>query len=252
MSKGITAAGAVLAAGALIALAAPAGAAAPDRSSSAGSVQSVRSVAAAGGLLAKTNFFGGYGEIAATGKKITSTTASFVIPTIPCVNGADAGIDPGAFLASSTEFTGGGVEELCVNGAVSYNAAIVINLAETKVLAVAPGDHMTVTVSETTASTTVTMKDVTTGATQSLTGTGSAMTQALVGDNGMHLIINGILQPILPVPVFTSNAFSAVKMGGQPLGATAIKVERLNGTVLQLAPGALTGGTAFKVLFKHS
>jgi hypothetical protein len=197
----------------------------------------------------KSTGFVGY---AVTPTNLISAEATIKIPSIKCAPSGDSGIGPGVYLTgpnSGQDAAGGAL--YCENGQVTYDAGIEINGHETTVFTVTPGNTLVVSVSETTNKTSATVHDVTTGLSKTLSGAGNNKTQALVGDGGVYF--DGIEGPVASVPTFTSYPISSVSVGGQALGSVhPVSVERVNGTTVELVPTAITGGNAFKVLFKHT
>jgi Peptidase A4 family len=180
----------------------------------------------------------------------STVSATFKIPHISCTS-ANVGIAPGAYLnvGIGGGFSGAGVSEYCENGQLTDEAYSVINSTQTALFTVNLGDTMAVSISETLkGGTSEKVTDVTTGATASPTGAGGGPTGVFAGTLG--IVING---SYLGVPTFTNVPFSAVRIGGKTLGSVKpAELERVSGKTVQLVPSAITGGTAFKVLFKHN
>lgn len=140
---------------------------------------------------------------------------------------------------------------MCENGQVIYDAGVTINNAQTVVFTVKPGDTLVVTISATTNKTSATVRDVTAGLSRTVSGAGGNNTQALVGDGGVYF--SGIPGPVEGVPRFKSYPVSSASVGGRALGSVhPVRVERVKGKTVQLVPTAITGGNAFKVVFKHT
>jgi hypothetical protein len=191
----------------------------------------------------------GFAGYAVTPTNLVSAEATLKIPSIKCAPSGDSGIGPGVYLIGPNggQDAAGGLL-YCENGQVTYDAEIEINGTQTVPFAVKPGSTLVVSVSETTTKTSATVHDVTTGLSKTLSGAGDDKTQALVGDGGAYF--DGIEGA---VPTFTSYPVSSVSVGGQALGSVhPVSVERVKGTTVQLVPTAITGGNAFKVVFKHT
>ena len=113
---------------------------------------------------------------------------------------------------------------------------------------VRPGDTITVSATDTTSASSATITDKTTKATDTIKGAGDGATAAYAGTDGVET--NGTIRD--GIPRFTSVAFTSVSVGGRSLASVKpSEVERVNGKTVQLLPTAMTGGTAFKVVFKH-
>jgi hypothetical protein len=197
----------------------------------------------------KSTGFAGY---AVTPASLISAKATIKVPSIKCAPSGDSGIGPGVYLTGpNSGQDAAGAALYCENGVVTYDAGIEINGHETLVFTVAPGNTLVVSVSETTSKTSATVHDVTTGMSKTLSGAGNNKTQALVGDGGVYF--DGIEGPVSGVPTFTSYLVSSVSVGGRALGSVhPVSVERVHRTTVQIVPTAITGGNAFKVVFKHT
>ena len=197
----------------------------------------------------KSTSFAGY---AATPSTLVSAKATIKIPLLSCAASGDTGISPGVWLTGlASSFSGAFGLLFCENGQVTYDAAVTINGAQTALFTVKPGDTLVVSVSSTTSKTSATVRDVTAGLSKTVSGTGNDKTQALVGDGGVYF--SGISGPVGGVPKFKSYPVSSVSVGGRALGLVhPVPVERVNGKIVQLVPTAITGGNAFKVVFKHT
>jgi hypothetical protein len=194
--------------------------------------------------------FAGY---TATPSTLVSAKATIKIPSITCASSGDTGIAPGVWLAGLGQppFSGAIGLLYCENGQVTYDAAIIINGTQTVPFAVKPGDTLVVSISATTTETSATVRDVTAGLSKTVSGTGGNKTQAFVGDGGVSF--SGVGGPVAGVPRFKSYPVSSVSVGGQALGSVhPVSVERVNGKIVQLLPTTITGGNAFKVVFKHT
>jgi hypothetical protein len=197
----------------------------------------------------KSTGFAGY---AATPATRASLKATIKIPSIACAASGETGIGPGVWLTGLASSLSGAAGLLfCENGQATYDAAVAVNGTQTIPFSVKPGDTLVVSVSETTSKTSATIRDVTTGQGKTVSGTGNDKTQALVGDSGVYF--SGVPGPVAGVPRFKSYPVSSVSVGGQALGSVhPVRVERVKGTIVQLVPTAITGGNAFKIVFKHT
>jgi hypothetical protein len=244
-----TARAAVIAIG-IAALAAPAAAAAAGpaavhavavRAMAANPV-AVRGATLASGII-KTDDDAGY----VTPPGSSTIKATFKVPHVTCTS-TNSGVFPGAFAFGLSDFSGAAAGVWCISGQATYEALNFINNTQTDLFTVNPNDTVTVTVSETATKTLVTLKDVTTGSAASTPGPGGGVTSTLAGT--VNASINGV---DVGVPKFKSDSFTAVSIGGHPLGSVKpTEVERVNGKTVQLVPTAITGGNAFSVVFKHT
>jgi hypothetical protein len=176
----------------------------------------------------------------------------FTVPTLTCST-AQAGIEPGAYLKTSTSTTGGGIFIACSGGIAGYEALATINNTRSALstLAVAPGDAIVIRVSVSAAATTVVVLDTTKAARQSMSGAGSAPTQLLVGDAAVLSSGGGNLA----VPSFGKIRFRTTTLNKVDLGAgspTAVNMVN-SASVLQITTGKLSStGAAFETKFVHS
>lgn len=179
----------------------------------------------------------------------STVTARFKVPDVRCST-VNSGINIGAYLEVGVgNSSGADVLVACVDGETTYEAQAEINGSGSTVFTVNPDDVMTVTVSETVAGTTVKIEDLTTGDIAKPTGAGGGALGVFVGTGGVAL--DGT--PLPNVPKFKSIPFTHVRVDGHSLrSAGPVKVERVDGSVVQIVPGAITGGgTAVRMIFKH-
>jgi len=185
---------------------------------------------------------------AVTPSALVTAKATIKIPLLACAPSGETGIAPGVWLDGFDGWSGAYALQYCTNGQVTYDAAAAINTAQTILFTVKPGDTIVVSVSQTAGKSVATVHDLTSGMSKTLSGAGGDATQALVGDGGVTF--GGVLGG---VPRFKSYPVSSASVGGQPLGsAHPVSVERVKGKTVQLMPTAITGGNAFKVVFKHT
>jgi hypothetical protein len=185
---------------------------------------------------------------AVTPSALVTAKATIKIPLLACAPSGGSGIAPGVWLDGFDGWSGAYALQFCNNGQVTYDAAAAINTAQTVLFTVKPGDTVVVSVSQTASKSLATVHDLTSGMSKTLSGAGGDATQALVGDGGVTF--GGVLGG---VPRFKSYPVSSASVGGQALGSVnPVSVERVNGKIVQLVPTAITGGNAFKVVFKHT
>ena len=176
----------------------------------------------------------------------SSASGTFTVPTLTCT-AATKGIAIVEVGDPSDDFTISGVEAVCLDGAASYTAAIVLNGTETHYFTVDPGDTVTAQIKETTASTSVTLDDTTLGVSKkSTTATGQAMDLVSFADNSVEYG-----SKLVGTPKFTTNTFSKSLVDGKALSLsepTAYELEFKS--TLEAVPGSLSAsGQVFKV--KH-
>jgi hypothetical protein len=180
-------------------------------------------------------------------------TLTFVVPTLNCT-GISAHLDvfPGADVraAGGASATVAGIDLGCNGGADTYQAQVDFNSSTiTLPMTISPGDTVVATVNVTTGSSTGSIHDVTSGVTKTASGSGFTPTGTKAGV--FSTVVGGTE---LGVPPFGTLTFSAVNVGGAPIGSFPVtRFNRTNGSTLQIKTKNLQpGGTAFDVVFKHN
>lgn len=187
------------------------------------------------------------GYASETSTAYTSASGEFTVPTVTCTT-ATKGIAPIVEVGNaSDDFTLGGVEAVCLDGAASYTAAIVLNGTETHYFSVDPGDTVKAQIKETTASTSVILDDITLGVSKKSTAaSGQAMDLVSFADNSVNYGSQHV-----GAPKFATNTFSQSLVDGKALSATEPTAYELEfKSTLEAVPGSLSAsGEVFKV--KH-
>jgi hypothetical protein len=176
-----------------------------------------------------------------------SAKVTFKVAKVTCPS-VDAAYLPGAFV-NGPDFGNSGamVVEWCHNGQLLYYAQSEINNVFSTLYNVVPGDTITASVSETVGGTLVTVADHTSGATQTVTGPGGGETSAWIGASA------GTDGAQIDVPAFKPDPFTNATIGGKPLGSVhPAEMEMVSGAIVRVEPSAITGGSAFKMVFKHN
>jgi hypothetical protein len=192
----------------------------------------------------RTTQFAGYEPSTAP----STVQASFTIPKLTCTSATRA-IAAGVELNSLGDVDADAVVWLfCSSGKPAYYAYIQVNQRWHRLFLVHPGNIFIGKVSDITSGASASVTDVTTGATKTMSGKGNGATSAFVG--GIY-IFNVDTGAVLGVPTFGNIPFRAVKANGKHLGLSN-SFERVHGATVQLVPGALTRGNAFKLMFRHN
>ena len=194
----------------------------------------------AAATIIKSDDFAGY----STGAGTDVVKATIKVPQATCSSSSGLYFfSPGVYVLGPSGVTGGGLNVTCDGGSLTYQAQVDINSGPQDVLfTINPGDTITVTASETVAGATVTVKDLTSKASGTDTGAGDGVTSTLVG---------AYASP--PIPTFTKASFSKVTVGSTGLGSNnPVELEMVSGTLVLMAPNAISNGKSFAVLLKNS
>jgi hypothetical protein len=237
--------GAVALVAPILSLAAPAQAAAAGHGGSGPAGARTRALS-----VINSRTFAGY-QATVTAGSATSSAAQYKVPNLSCTSAFRgitpvAGVEVNSFASYSSAFLFVG----CHNGKAAYFPALVVNGSETNYATpVAAGNLIKVSTTVTTTGTTVQVQNVTTGITEKLTGAGASPSAAYVGDSDW--VNNGTL---LGVPSFGTLAFTHCLIDGTALaGSSPAQYQRVNGSIVQIATGALSSaGTVFATHYKHS
>ena len=198
----------------------------------------------------KSTGFAGYA--ANTVLATVTVSSGFTVPAITCRSSSE-GIAPAVILAdSSVSYDSAGVAELCPKGNPAYTALVQFDQKVTMISAVKPGDRMTVSITQSSGSTTVTVKDTTAKWSKSYAGAGGSPGYI---DIGVDDWVNFSTGAIYGVPTFTKVTFSASRVNGASLaGYRPTQYERVSSTgVVQIASSGLSStGTSFGCTFRHN
>jgi Peptidase A4 family len=193
----------------------------------------------------KSTNFAGYDV---ESKKVTSATATFVVPGITCKSKL-SGVGPAIILDSSKNvFSGVGVGVTCQSGTPVYESDLIVNNKQHLSFSLAVHDKVTITVKVSKKRTLVRLKDITARKSKTLRGKGRRMTFAEIGAQRVAFGHTNVgVDPFRPMH------FSHVLVNGRSLTAEkAFPLERVNKGRIQIAVGKITGRKNFTLTFMHS
>jgi hypothetical protein len=195
----------------------------------------------------RSPLYGGYRSAAPANKTVTAT---YVLTAVTCGSTTSGAAHVVSHVRNGTYVHSAGVIEWCSGGALRYYAETRVNNAGTVVQKPASAGNK-ITVSLTVTGTTVksTIKNVTRGWTVTASGPLGAVNQIQVGT-----VTTQSGGTAVPLAKFAPQTFTAVAIGGKPLGQTAPTRLIMTGAggVVRVQPSAIAGGAKFTNTWKHA
>ncbi|HWA68149.1 MAG TPA: G1 family glutamic endopeptidase [Mycobacteriales bacterium] len=199
----------------------------------------------------RSPIFAGY-AVSNPGKPVRQVTATFVVPTITCVN-SFSGVGPSVLVYSNINArtgahttSGAGVGVACEDGGAVYESVMLVDNKAFNDFELDAGDTVEVSVRVVPAGTVVSLDDVTSGASKSRTGAGRRGVQTFIGDNSV--VVDGQSGSLDP---FTASQVSDVRVNSRPIGTQhpfRFQWVRRGTTLVSASP--LTGGEDFTLTFR--
>jgi hypothetical protein len=206
---------------------------------------------AAGAANMKSPLFAGYAAApAASGATTASDT--FKVPTVSGCTATTSAASSGAAISSTLKkLWGAGVVLGCKGGKAGYEGTGTIASVTTNLLAVSPGDTITVTASLTASKGSITFADTTKKFSKTLSGAGGTAMYALDGMGAVPTKVGSTTN--LPIPNFGKVTFTGAKLNGKTPATGGVGVDMVVGTTVKIVTSALgTGGNTWTETWKHA
>ncbi|HVW81205.1 MAG TPA: G1 family glutamic endopeptidase [Mycobacteriales bacterium] len=197
--------------------------------------------------------FAGY-AVSDPGHPVRQVSATFVVPTITCVD-SFSGVGPSVLVYSDVNArtgshvtSGAGIGVACEDGGPFYESVLIVNGRAFNDVELKAGDTVQVTVRVVPRTTRVTLDDLTSGASKTRAGQGRTGVQSFIGDNSV--VVDGQSAGLDP---FTSTDVSDVQVNSRPLGTQhAFRFQWVRKGHTLVSAGPLSRGEDFALTFRSS